>query len=229
LKLSLTVKKMTTTEFNEIINAHQEWLKGKGGGKCADLSGCEYFVGRYFGKFNLSGAILTNANFNDCNLHDADFSGCDLRGAGFRNAILVNADFESANLFGSHLEGAQLRGIKVNYETQGYFPICPLEGSFIGYKKLSGYIVVLKIPADAQRSSGTTFECRADKALTLRIENIDGTPADVSAVVSNYDKNFRYKVGETIKAKGYCQDRFADGGGIHFFISREMAVNYDFF
>jgi len=217
---------MTTAEFNEIINAHQEWLKGKGNGKCADLSGCEYFVGRYFGKINLSGAILTDANFNDCNLHDADLSGCDLRGAGFRNAILANANLASANLFGSHLEGAQLRGIKTDSATQGYFPVCPMEGSFIGYKKLAGYIVVLKIPENAQRCSGTTFECRADKALTIRIENIDGTPADVSAVMSAHDKNFRYKVGEVVKAKGYCKDRFKPGGGIHFFISREMAVQY---
>lgn len=44
-----------------------------------------------------------------------------------------------------------------------------------------------------------------------------------------YDVEFVYRVGEIVKVQDFCEDRFAEcAQGIHFFIDREEAVNYNF-
>ena len=198
---------MTQEKIDEI-------LAGGGGGYWSTFIDCD-FNNLNLENINFSKSLMACSFFQGCNLRGADFSFCDLRGADFYKANLEGVNFRGANLFGAKFYGAKLDGIKVCTLTQGWFPICPLEGSFIGYKELAGYIVVLKIPEDAQRISGTTFDCRADKAEVIRIENIDGTAADVTAVASYYDKNFIYRTGETVTAENYCKERFEKGGGIY--------------
>ena len=107
---------------------------------------------------------------------------------------------------------------------------CPEEGSFIGWKKCSdNYIVTLLIPEDAKRSSATGRKCRANKAVVLRIENLDGSEADVNSVMSNYDRDFVYEVDKTVIEPNFCEDRFQEcAPGIHFFINRQEAVEYVF-
>ena len=109
------------------------------------------------------------------------------------------------------------------------FPIaCPEEGSFIGFKKCQdGKIVKLKIPVDALRCSATGRKCRCSKAKVLSITNIDGTDANVGMAISKYDRNFIYKVGETIEVPNFNTDRWDEcSTGIHFFITRQEAVDY---
>lgn len=104
---------------------------------------------------------------------------------------------------------------------------CPIEGSFIGWKKCGGYIVKLKICEDAERSSSTSLKCRCSKAEVLEIQNLDGSVADITEICSNYDKNFIYKVGETIEVKDFDKCRWNEcSNGIHFFIDRNVAVAY---
>ena len=103
---------------------------------------------------------------------------------------------------------------------------CP-DGAFIGYKKASGYIVKLLVPEDAKRSSATTLKCRCSKAKVLEIQNLDGSKSDLKAVTSDRDKDFIYVVGEEKEVEGFDEDRWNEcSTGIHFFISREMAVRY---
>ena len=98
---------------------------------------------------------------------------------------------------------------------------------FIGFKKAPGYIVVLEIPEDAKRLSATGRKCRCNKAKVLEIQNIDGTKANVTKVVSGYDSNFVYEVGKTVSVDNFCDDRWQEcSPGIHFFINRQEAVNY---
>ena len=104
---------------------------------------------------------------------------------------------------------------------------CPETGSFIGYKKASGYIVELQILEDSKRLSATTRKCRCDKAKVLRILNYDGTVANITEVASNRDKNFIYKVGEIVSVDNFDEDRWNEcSTGIHFFINFQEAVDY---
>jgi hypothetical protein len=83
------------------------------------------------------------------------------------------------------------------------------------------------ITEDALRSSATTLKCRCSKAKVLEIQNIDGSAAVEESVKSDYDSKFIYKVGEIVEVKEFDTDRFNEcSPGIHFFISRLVAVQY---
>ena len=104
---------------------------------------------------------------------------------------------------------------------------CPDTGSFIGFKKASGFIVKLEITADAKRCSASGRKCRCNKAVVLEIQKIDGSVSDVTSVFSSYDKNFVYEVGKTVEEPNFCEDRWNEcSAGIHFFINRQEAVEY---
>ena len=158
----------------------------------------------------------------------ADLSGADLSGADLRGADLSGADLHGADLHGANLLGANLLGADLS-EADGIMPICcPEEGSFVGFKKASGYIVKLLITDDALRNSATSRKCRCSKAVVLSITNKDGSAADgVTQVRSNHDKNFVYKLGETVEVPDFNKDRWVEcTSGIHFFITRQEAVEY---
>ena len=134
------------------------------------------------------------------------------------NTALFFVDFTNANLKGAY-------GID-NFDatTRGLFPLCPMEGSFVAYKKVDDKIMVLEIPSDAKRVSGTTLKCRCDKAKVLRIENLDGKVSDKISV--KYD-DLDYIVGKIVSSKNFNTDRWDnDGAGITFYISRELARVY---
>ena len=105
--------------------------------------------------------------------------------------------------------------------------VCPEEDEFIGWKKASNKIIKLKIPKDALRSSATSRKCRCNKAKVLEIYNLDGTVAEEREVRSDYNKDFIYTVGKTVKVKDFDTDRWNECSiGIHFFINRQEAINY---
>ena len=206
---------------------------------------------------NLKGDNLINAYLRGANLVGADLRGTDLRGAYLRNAYLRDANLagaylrgtylEDANLGNTNLEGANLRGANLrganlrnaylkdaNLEYADYSEYtsflayqCPIEGSFIGWKKCGRYIVKLKICEDADRSSSTSLKCRCSKAEVLEIQNLDGSRAGITEICSDYNKDFIYKVGETVEVKDFDKCRWDEcSNGIHFFIDRNMAVAY---
>lgn len=124
------------------------------------------------------------------------------------------------------LSGADLRGAK----NVPFVPMaCPDTGSFTGWKKCRGdRIVELEISADARRSSATGRKCRCDKATVKSIKSIDGE-TEYTEAFSPYNYDFRYKVGkEVVSEPNFCEDRFVEcAPGIHFFINRQEAVDYD--
>ena len=155
------------------------------------------------------------------NLRDADLRDADLRGAN-----LCDADLRGANLRDADLRGADLRGANLR-DAKGCYLSCPTEGSFIGWKKASGHIVKLRIPEDARRSSATGHKCRCDKAYVMEIQNMDGTKATEDTVRSDHDKNFVYTVGATVEVPDFDDNRWSEcAPGIHFFIDRRAAVEY---
>ena len=181
---------------------------------------------------NLKDAYLECANLRGANLRGADLRGAnlrgaDLRGANLKDANLKDADLRGANLRGADLRGAYLRGAYYSEHTSFLSYQCPTEGSFIGWKKCGRYIVKLKICEDAERSSSTSLKCRCSKAEVLEIQNMDGSTADITEICSNYNKDFIYKVGETVEVKDFDKCRWNEcSNGIHFFIDRNVAVAY---
>lgn len=131
----------------------------------------------------------------------------------------MRADLSSADLHGAYLRGAK---------NIPFIPLaCPDTGSFIGWKKVNGYIIKLLIPEDAKRSSATTSKCRSDKAIVLAIENADGTVAEVTEVENNNYAKITYRVGETVYPDSWDDNRYNEcSHGIHFFINRQEAVNW---
>ena len=133
-----------------------------------------------------------------------------------------------ADLWGADLRRANLWGAKINENTKVNLPIsCPDTGTFTAWKKARGYIVQLEIPAEAKRVSATTRKCRCNMAKVVAIQNIDGTDSGLSEVCSGYDHNFIYKVGETVTVDRFDDNRWNEcSNGIHFFITRQEAVEY---
>ena len=112
-----------------------------------------------------------------------------------------------------------------------FFPICcPDTGEFIGWKKCrKGFIVKLKILADAKRSSACGRKCRCSAAEVMAIENKSGDPAEIEYAESIHNPNFKYKVGEIVSVADFDDDRRNECSvGIHFFITRQEAVDYEF-
>ena len=186
----------------------------------ADLRGADLCGADLCGA-DLCGADLRRANLRRANLCGADLCGADLYGADLRRANLCGANLCGANLCGADLCGANLCGAK------GAYMACPTDGSFIGWKKASGYVVKLQIPEDARRSSAGGEKCRCDKAYVAEIQNADGTKADIEAIHSNHDNNFVYTVGATVEVPNFDDCRWNEcAPGIHFFIDRRAAVEY---
>ena len=244
------MKELTREKLNKILKEHKHWINED----CnnweemrADLSGVD------LSRANLSGANLLNADLSDAELSEANLSGAnlynaDLRGANLSGANLLNADLSGVDLGRANLSGADLRGANLsganllNADLSGvdlsgaknipYIPmVCPEEGDFIGWKKAEGnkdkVIVKLHIPSDAKRSSATTRKCRCSKAEVIAIYNLDGTEAGETTCHSDYYNSFIYEVGKIVEVTDFNEDRWKEcAKGIHFFISRQEAIDY---
>jgi uncharacterized protein YjbI with pentapeptide repeats len=70
--------------------------------RCANLAGVD------LSRINLQGAILVDADLDDCCLDGANLRNADLAGAELNNAELRSADLTETNLSGAILSGAQL-------------------------------------------------------------------------------------------------------------------------
>ena len=212
-------------DLKKILDEHLLWLNGKGGSR-ANLRGAN-LRNADLRCANLRNADLRNADLRCANLSDADLRDADLRCANLRNADLFGANLRGANLRNADLFGASIDQMMWNIYTVFYPLQCPESGSYIGYKKASGLVVELEIPADARRSSATSRKCRASKAKVLSITDINGNPAG-GQVKSNYDPNFVYAIGETVEVSDFDDDRWNEcSTGIHHFITRAEAVIYE--
>jgi hypothetical protein len=171
---------------------------------------------------DLSDANLSDADLSDADLSDANLSDADLRGADLRGADLSDADLRGANLRGADLRGADLRGVK-NMATlfAARTSIVPQVGVYEAWKKCkNGVIVRLLIPAEARRSNATGRKCRAEFVDVLEIFG--------EAAISMHDSAVTYEVGQRVTCHKWEEDRWIEcAGGIHHFITREEAEDYD--
>ena len=179
---------MNNIDLKTTLEKHRMWLNNEDGGEMADLHGAD-----------LSGA----------DLRGADLRGADLRGADLRRADLHGADLHGADLSGADLRRADLHGAKcIDSAKNIFYPLsCPEKGEYTGFKKANQKIVEIMIPADAKRSSATGRKCRASKAVVISITTLDGDPAG-NEVCSDHDKDFVYRVGETVEVQNFDENRW---------------------
>lgn len=170
--------------------------------------------------------------FYVCNLNETKIYSNDLFEGLFINCTLTNVKLTNTNLSRVGIKDCKLDNIIANPFTSFYNLQCPEEGSFIGFKKAyintTPVIVKLQITEDSLRSSSTSRKCRCSKAKVLSISYLDGTECPEGTIAcSQHDNDFVYKVGEILEIKDFNKDRWKEcATGIHFFITREEAVNY---
>jgi hypothetical protein len=98
------------------------------------------------------------------------------------------------------------------------------EGDIIGYKKCQNEVIVkLLIPREAKRSHALGRKCRAEYAEVLEIYGAD-------KAFSKWDNSFVYEVGKTVKPKEPFSEDWTNecAPGIHFFITKVEAENYNY-
>ncbi len=238
------MRKISIEELNDILKRHDFWLKNDVGVGAdlsyADLSYTDLFRADLSRAYlikadlrwaNLRGSYLRWANLIGADLRCADLSDADLRGADLSDTDLRGADISGADLMGADISGADLMGAVLRDAKIDWPIACPEKGSFIGFKKaitkINDYIVELEIQADSERCSATSRKCRCSKARVISITNLDGSQADIKEVFSSYDKTFKYKIGEIVEVANFDPNRWNEcSTGIHFFITRQEAVDY---
>ena len=198
--------------------------------RCANLVGAKLMIANLEGA-NLTRANMTHADLMAANLEGANLTRANMKFANLERANLGHADLTFADLKDANLKLADLTGVNLtNIKNLPDISMpCPATGSFIGWKRAdNNFIVKLEIPEDAKRSSAIgSRKCRCNKAKVLSIENLDGTPAEVTEVHSQYETGFIYTLGETVEEELFDENRFIEcSTGIHFFMTREEAVKY---
>ena len=196
---------MDAEKLKEILENHKKWLNDDGGERA-----------------NLRWADLRGADLYGADLRGADLYGADLRGATLREANLRGANLRGADLYGADLYGAK----NVPFLPQTIVP--PEKGIFTGFKKVGDFIIELEIPAEAKRSSATTRKCRCEFAKVISITKKDGSATDLTEITNNnYEPVVVYKLGEMVYPDSFDDDRWNEcSHGIHFFITRQEAVEY---
>ena len=137
-------------------------------------------------------------------------------------ADLSGANLSGANLYDADLSGADLRNAPLYNAIAAKFSIVPEVGQFTGWKKCKNNVMVqLVVGKNARRSNATGRKCRAEYVKVLEVIG-----AEVG--ISGYDNRTEYRVGKIVRCDKWESDRWVEcGGGIHFFLTRLEAENYD--
>ena len=160
------------------------------------------------------------------NLYNADLRYADLRYADLSNANLSNADLRYANLRYADLSNADLYNAKLDEKEKircGWV----LKEDFHAYKKCRDDLIVeLIIPKGSIVFSINNSKCRTNRAKVVSITDIEGK-VTYNEAVSKQDENFIYKVGAELEIEDFnLMYNVECAEGIHFFRTREEAVNY---
>ena len=202
----------------------------------ADLEGAS-FIDSILVSTNFEGSNLKNtdfscanawsANFNETNCKDALFLSSNLTEASFEGADLEGTSFAQANLTEANLQDTNI--ITAEFDnTIGIYPVCPTEGSFIGWTIGEDFegeecLVEAHIPRWAKRNSGTTRKCRAEALVVKSLERLkDGcNPYKVSLRFRDYILS----MNRLTQDSNFEVDRFkASSTDLYFWISREEAL-----
>jgi hypothetical protein len=206
------MKKITEEELKTILEQHKLWLDSDGE-KCkrANLTDMDLSY------MDLSIMNLTRADFTNANLSHAN-----LRCANLYRAILRRADLTRADLTDANLTEANLTNTILDEKEQCRNGIVLTE-PMIGYKKArgKGKIITLEIPIGAKVFSINNNKRRTNKANVIDMQG-------ETELSSMYDIDFKYHVGDEIEISDFNERYNVEcGSGIHFFLTREEAENYE--
>lgn len=187
-------------------------------------------------------ASANSAIFTSGSLYNVDFTDSYLQRAFFNNVSMQNsckfkgALLDNTNFHESKIDIEDLNEVRIPHTTIGLNMACPEEGAFIGWKYVRNnrdyYLIKLLIPEDAKRSSATTRKCRCDKAFVLDIVDLFNESIHYEKCENPNAKIYTrekivYKVGETVYPDSWDEDRWVEcSHGIHFFITKQEAINY---
>src|SRR5208282_2511037 len=171
---------------------------------------------------NLYGANPSRANLSGANLSRANLSGANLSRANLYEANLYGANLYGANLYGADLSGADLSGVEDAELVFARTSIVPDHGPLFVWKKCQNNVLVrLFIPSKARRSNASGRKCRAERAKVLEVIGSE-------IGVSKHNASFIYKTGQWVRADKWNENRWEEcSGGIHFFLTRIEAENYE--
>lgn len=215
-----------------------------------DFSGDYLNMSRFsvclFENCHFFGTSLEMATISMCRFVNCDFSRANFDTTSFSHTVFVDCLFDEKTSF---LNNDLDTTVFENCQNFPYIPmVCPEEGEFIGWKKViirnafspldwledpkpdEAYLVKLKIPADAKRSSAMiSRKCRCEFADVLDIINLK-TGEHVNRVKSNRSRDaIWYKVGKRSHPDSFDENRWkVCTHGIHFFMNRREAEEYDF-
>ena len=90
-------------------------------------------------------------------------------------------------------------------------------------------LIKLEIPADAKRSSATTSRCRCEKAKVLGFyDSLGLNELNITELVNNRYEKCRYVKGKMVYPDYFDDNRWDEcSHGIHFFINKQDAINYN--
>ncbi len=241
-------------ELNEIVKAHELWLRGQEGGERAVLCGEKLQV--TLRDVNLAGADLRGIKLRGSILPRIDLRNADLRDADLRDTCLERADLQMANLSGVDARRANLQGAILRYANMqnadlrdADFRDADLRNADLQNTRQDGiridHLTVGLQPAPEGELIGWMIAWGARKGhlVKLRIpaeakrscattrrhrceyaEVLEIEGAD--EVVSNYYGGlFTYKRGKIVRCTEWDDDRWNEwGSGIPFFLTKEEAI-----
>jgi hypothetical protein len=97
-------------------------------------------------------------------------------------------------------------------------------------EKIRGDLIAkLEILEDSKRSRGTGDRCRCDKCMVLDFQNLDGSKSnETTYTCDEYYTKYKYIVGKVVCADKWDDNRWNKcSHGIHFFIDRQSAVDFE--
>ena len=209
---------MEIKKLKEVLIMHGSWVRNEPGGSRANLSGA-YLSGTDLFRANLSGATLFRANLSGANLFGANLSranlfDANLSGANLSGANLSGANLSWANLFGANLSDEQIK--LLNFQI-------PQTGPLLVWKKLKGGVVQICVPAEAKRTASIIGrKCRAEYVIMMDTCGVTDLASKHNGLA------YPSTPGSVIRPDSYDPDpRVECSHGIHFFLTREEAEQYD--
>lgn len=217
--------------------------------KQCNFSSCDLsysdFVRSQITVSNFAHATLHYINATFIMLINSLFESADLSHSDMQCAMIYSCPFNGANLDGTRLGGtslyeqSDLSSANITDETEMPFvPMkCPSEGSFIGWKigfvknkdgQLAHALIKLEIPKRAKRTGYLSNKCRCSEAKVLDITEAYHPRKHYKQAVGFIRKDFVYTVGRIVRPEFAFNDNkwLTCGSGIHFFTSKEEAINY---
>ena len=186
------------------------------------------FMNCNFSHVSMIGGNLWRADLNGCDFHDVDMTHVKVDAANFSGSTFGRVNFRE--IYGSPIpfHNVDLYDCQeIPERIYNQFNILP-EGELIGWKRLDNdFIAKLLIPADAKRSCSSRRKCRASYVKVLIVDKADDLSYGNYIGHSVSYPETVYEVGNFVYPDWFDENKWHEcSNGIHFFITREEAVNY---